>query len=192
MQEAQFNNADWQLSICPTDTLWGMVAKFSQANQEKIYQLKERDRDKPLILFAQSIDTIKNYVDEWNDEIDELAIKHWPGALTLVLKRGKNLPAWLNPGFDFIGFRIPVFGFEQPDLFAGQEFLLSTSANLSGEPAVETYEQASEQFSNKVDLIIKPKADFQFSNLGSTVVKIEGSDINVLRQGEIKIESLKN
>ncbi|MDD9899196.1 MAG: L-threonylcarbamoyladenylate synthase [Candidatus Melainabacteria bacterium] len=176
---------NYQSAIATTDTVWGLIAKPSEANVEKIYQLKGRDRNKALIIFAKSIDTLKELSEGWDPVIEELAAKHWPGELTIVMKRSAKLPEWLNPGLETIGMRIP----NSPtvsSLFGEEKFLLSTSANLSGQKPVANYQEALEQFEGKVDLILERD---ESTGEASTIISYLDGEISVLRQGALELSS---
>ncbi len=181
----------WQLAVAPTDTVWGLLCRIdteqAQNNIDRVYQLKQRDRSKALILFARDIDSLKPYVEDWSPLLDSLAKRYWPGALTLVAKRSLGLPTWINSTEDYIGMRIarsPSIDKLLADTSNG--VLLSTSANLSSQPPVCNYQEACELFAGSVDLILdSPELG---SNQASTVAKIQGDSIEILRQGDIKLD----
>lgn len=128
---------------------------------------------------------LKELSEGWNTVIESIAAEHWPGALTIVMKRSSKLPEWLNPGLETIGMRIP----NSPtvmSLFADEKFLLSTSANLSGQAPVTNYREAQEQFASKVDLILEQD---ESSGEASTIISYIDGEIKVLRQGSIVIDT---
>lgn len=185
---------NWQVAACSTDTVWGLVCRIdgneeqNKANIEKIYELKQRDRDKPLILFGSSIEDLRTYVENWSPLMEDLAQKYWAGALTIIAPRSNKLASYINPGLDSIGLRIPNsasvrYLLEQTK----NKVLLSTSANLSGEPELRSYDEAQKLFSDKVELILKPKEEEKCSDTASTIVKVEADQLKILRQGNIVI-----
>jgi len=184
---------NFNTAICMTDTVWGLVGLFNQIAYEKIYEIKSRDRDKALILFARDIETVKKYSAEWTQEIDSLAKKYWPGALTIILKRSEELPSWLNPEFSHIGFRIPDSASCNKLMKSSPEgLLLSTSANASGEAPIKSYQEAQEKFGSKVDLILEPSQGEGFSDTASTIIKLNSNKLEIIRQGAIAIEAAVN
>jgi L-threonylcarbamoyladenylate synthase len=116
-------------------------------NAKVIFNIKQRSPDKPLILMAASLEELWDYVDTSDPAFSiwqELATERFPGALTLVLPQNPALPS-LNAGFTTIGIRIPDH--EQAIAVLRQTSpLLTTSANLSGEPALLTMADISLQF----------------------------------------------
>jgi L-threonylcarbamoyladenylate synthase len=175
---------DWQLAITPTDTVWGLVAKLNQKNIERIYQIKGRDKSKPLIIFAQTIEQLKSISDGWDPYIEGILRQYWPGALTLILPRSNNLADWINPGHHTIGMRIansPSINKLLKNTIDG--LLISTSANLSAEAPVSDYQEALKIFNDKVDLIID--SDEPCANQASTIIEYTNTRIKVLRQGSI-------
>lgn len=180
------NSRDWNLAVAQTDTVWGLIAKPSHENFERIYEIKKRDRNKPLILFVNEIETMKKYSNFWSEQIETLCKQYWPGALTVILEKSKALPDWLNPEFDSVGFRIPDSRSTQK-LLANNEYLLSTSANFSGQEPAQNYQEAMEVFSNHVDLILEPEADEKLSGTASSIIKFSEAGTEVLRQGDAVI-----
>lgn len=178
--------SDWQLAIVPTDTVYGIVCKLNSDAINRVYEIKGRDKDKPLILFGKSREDLKKYSIDWFNKVDSLAHHYWPGPLTIILPRSPKLPDFVNPNMQTIGMRVPdsksVIKLldESPD-----SVLLSTSANLSGEEPIVNYDDAVAKFADKVDLIVKPEPGEHLSESASTVVEFKEDDMTVLRQGEV-------
>ncbi len=179
---------NWQLAICATDTVWGLVCRIdsSEAKQNvaRIYAIKQREASKPLILFGSSLEILKPYAAEWSEVAEELATRYWPGALTIIVRRSSLLPDWVNPGEEYIGLRVPnsISVMKLLDQVTNG-VLLSTSANLSGQEPVRDYQEACMQFSKQVDIIVEPYESP--SNSASTIVKITDDKLEILRQGDI-------
>ena len=172
-----------------TDTVWGLgCLPSSEVAVKKIYEIKKRETQKPLILMSNDIKNLLLYV-KLNPKEKELIEKYFPGALTLVLEKTEKTPGYLTSGFNTVGIRVPdnkIFK-EICEATEGQ-VLATTSANLSHEPSAKTYEQAKEYIGEKVDLIIE---DFgqTAKGLESTVALTLDNQIKILRQGEIKISN---
>lgn len=172
-----------------TDTVWGLGAlPSSEKGVKKIYEIKKREAQKPLILMSDDIENMKPYVKGINAKANEFIEKYFPGALTLILEKTEKAPDYMTSGFNTVGIRVPnneVFK-EICESITGN-VLATTSANLSHEPSAKTYEQAVKNMGGKADIIIE---DFgqTAKGLESTVVLIQGEDYKVLRQGEIKLD----
>ncbi len=184
--EAVLFKPNWQLAICATDTVWGIVAKLNPENYSRIYEIKGRDENKPLIIFAKSIEQLKTISQGWDSTIKSIAVEFFPGALTIVMPRSNTLPAWINPGIKTIGMRIPASKSVMKLLHDTEDgLLLSTSANLSGSNPVNNYQEALSQFSHKADLVLEPEAGEDSSGEASTIISYIDGEVNILREGKI-------
>lgn len=173
-----------------TDTVWGLgCLPSSEKGVQKIYEIKKREAQKPLILMSNSIENLKPYVKEINQAAQTLIDKHFPGALTLVLEKSKKTPDYLTSGFNTVGIRVPDNAvFKEICESVEGKVLATTSANLSNEPSAKTYEQAIQNMQGKADLIIEDFGQCA-TGLESTVALILDGDIKILRQGATKVSS---
>lgn len=171
-----------------TDTVWGLgCLPNSEKGAQKIYEIKKREAQKPLILMSNSVENLKPYVKEINQTAQKLIDKHFPGALTLVLEKSEKTPDYLTSGFNTVGIRVPDNAvFKEICECVEGNVLATTSANLSHEPSAKTCEQAIENMGGKADLIIEDFGQCA-KGLESTVVLINGVEIKVLRQGKILV-----
>jgi len=179
---------NWKTAIIPTDTVYGLVCRIDdQEAINKIYEIKRRDKDKPLILLAASSEVLRQYIDVMDNRLDALTNHYWPGPLTMVLPKSAKLPDFINPGFQTIGMRVPhsKTAVDFLDSVPGK-IVLSTSANLSGEEPVLLYREAL-KLKDSVDLIVEPKNGEKCSGDPSTIVSFDGDKFKLLRQGEIFI-----
>lgn len=167
-----------------TDTVWGLgCLPSSEKAVKKIYDIKKRETQKPLILMSNSVENLLPYVKSLNKKAQELVEKHFPGALTLVLAKSEKTPDYITSGFDTVGIRVPDNEvFKEICEGINDHVLATTSANLSNEPSTKTYEQALANMGGKADLIIE---DFEQSAKGleSTVALILDNEVKILRQG---------
>lgn len=165
-----------------TDTVWGFgCAPDDSAAVERIYEIKGRDRSKPLILMCDNLDSLLKYVQDVPQSAMDLMQKAYPGAFTVVLKKSPLCPESICAGFDTVGIRVPNCPWPSKG-----EVLATTSANISNEPPVESYNEALWKFGS-VCTVIKPQ-DTQTSGAASTVVAFspDGS-YKILRQGDYKL-----
>lgn len=171
-----------------TDTVWGLGAlPNSEKGVQKIYDIKKREAQKPLILMSNDIENLKPYVQEIKPTAQKLIDKYFPGALTLVLPKSEKTLDYITSGFDTVGIRIPDNGvFKEICEGVSGHVLATTSANLSHEPSAKTYEQAVLNMQGKADLIIE---DFgqNAKGLESTVALILDDEIKILRQGAVSL-----
>lgn len=172
-----------------TDTVWGLgCLPSSKIAVEKIYKIKHREARKPLILMAESLEKLLPYVEDMPEKALELAQKHFPGALTLVLKKSDLTPDYVVSGGNTVGIRVPNNKTFQKICIAAGSVLATTSANLSGEAAAMSYDEAFSAVGGKVDLVVKDFGE-RAEGIASTVVGVFNEEIKIFRQGKIKISA---
>lgn len=174
----------------PTDTVPALAARPDRA--ELIFAAKRRSQDKPLILMAASAEALWPYVQGSPAELKlwkQVAAFFWPGALTLVLPASAKVPAAMNPiDPTTIGLRVPNFPLAL-QILEQTGPLATTSANLSGQPPLESIAQIEAQFSEALTLApSESSTSTTASSLPSTVAKWTGSEWQILRQGAVKLE----
>jgi len=176
------------LVVYPTDTLYGLGANpFSEEAVDKVYQVKERGKDKPLpLLLAESHHAVR--LAFMTETAWLLAQKYWPGPLTLVLKaRGSAPPHIVWKGL--IGLRLPDSPIARLLARGLGGAIIGTSANKSGMPPARTVQEAMSMLGEQVDLYI----DGGPTPLSrpSTVVLIEDGRVKVLREGAIPASAIR-
>ena len=174
-----------------TDTVWGLgCLPSSEKAVKKIYDIKKREAQKPLILMSNETYHLLNYVQIIPKTGQKLIKKYFPGALTLVVKKNPDLtPDYITSGMATVGIRVPDNEvFKEICEIAPGHVLATTSANLSHQPSAKTYEQAKENMEGLADLVIDDYGCF-CKGLESTVAGIfDDDEIKIFRQGAIKIE----
>lgn len=202
----EFNNTDISLEeiktainfgktiIYPTDTVYGLGATMKNINAlKKIYQIKNRNFEMPLIALVSSWDKIDmlGEVNPDNKEIIKILIeKYWPGSLTIIIKKRDNIPDLMVAGKNTIGIRMPDHHLALEIIKCAGGILPTTSANISGEPSPSSYEELSEKIKKKVDIVVdggqSPIA------IPSTILDVtESNTIKILREGAITIDKIK-
>lgn len=154
-----------KIFIYPTDTIYGIGCDaLNKEVVEKIKQIKQRDKDKPLSVIAPSIKWIKE-----NCVIDVDLNKYLPGAYTIILKK-KN-PDFLKhiSNTDSLGIRIPDCKFTKQIQRANIPFI-TTSVNFSGEPFAKSIKNIPKEILNKVDYVIKAKDESKLTGKPSTLI----------------------
>lgn len=171
-----------------TDTVWGLgCLPDNEKAVKKIYDIKKREPQKPLILMSNEVYNLLDYVQPLPKIACKLIKKYFPGALTLVVKKSKNTPDFITSGMETVGIRVPdneVFK-RICEIIPGH-VLATTSANLSHQPSAKSYEQAFENMNGHADIVI-PDYGYKCKGLESTVCGVCGDDIKIFRQGEIYI-----
>ena len=169
-----------------TDTVWGLgCLPTSKIGVDRIYEIKGRDRSKPLILMSNYVENLVPFVKNIQPQAKDLIDKYFAGALTLVLEKSDKTPETITSGKNTVGIRVPDNEFFQK--FCSKidgGVLATTRANLSNQPSSKSYQEALNSIGNYVDFVFE---DYGFNCKGkeSTVVLIEENSYKVLRQGSI-------
>ena len=173
--------------IFQTDTLpaIGCLPKFSKI----VYDLKKRDRDKPLILMGSELKQLIDYVHESaRKDYESIASKYWPGALTIVIPCSKNKTETSTSKDLTIGLRIPNSYMAQ-SLMKETGPLLTSSANISGFIGSITAEGIGLDFPS-VD-ILGPVPWERGSGKASTIIFWEKErEWRLIREGEVLVKEL--
>lgn len=174
-----------------TDTVWGLGCLPDRENAvKKIYEIKKREAQKPLILMSNDISNLLAYVEVIPKIGQKLIKKYFPGALTIVTKKNKKMtPDYLTSSMDTVGIRVPDNEiFKEICEIIPNHVLATTSANLSHQPSAKSYSQALENMSGLADLVIEDYG-YECAGLESTVVGIvDDENYKIYRQGAIAIE----
>ena len=171
-----------------TDTVWGLgCLPSSEKAVKKIYEIKKREAQKPLILMSNETYNLLEYVKPIPKIGCKLIKKYFPGALTVVTAKSDKTPYYITSNMETVGIRIPDNEiFKEICSIATNHVLATTSANLSHQPSAKTYKQALENMSGLADLII-PDYGHTCKGLESTVVGVLGEELKIFRQGAITI-----
>lgn len=167
--------------IFQTDTVYGIGCLLgSKRGVETIYNIKKRDGQKPLAVLCASIEDVRQLTTSVAD-IEDLANKYWPGALTLVVPKTSRVPDFVTSGYDTVGIRIPS---DPIALTLLKRFgpMAVTSLNISTEPAILSYKDTLE-FEKDVDYIVQGS---DCAAKSSTVYDVVHK--RILRQGDLVIE----
>lgn len=172
--------------ILPTDTVYGFSGRFDRAEpHERIRAIKGRADSGPLLSLVSGPEMAFRYAEPPRGPSYELLLRYWPGPLTVVLRARPHVPpAFCGPG-DTLAFRWPVTPFLQALLGALGVPLLSTSANLRGQPTPRVVAPLVELFGGSVDAIVDGG---DLPGIASTVVDLTGQDPVILRQGTLRLE----
>lgn len=172
-----------------TDTVWGLgCMPSSEKAVRKIYDIKKREAQKPLILMSNEIYHLLEYVKPIPEKGCRLIKKYFPGALTVVTEKSDKTPYYITSNMETVGIRVPDNEiFREICEITPNHVLATTSANLSHQPSAKTYEQALENMKDLADLVI-PDYGYFAKGLESTVVGVFGDELKIFRQGAVNIE----
>lgn len=174
IKDIMFNN---EAIIFPTDTVYGIGCIPSKEAIENLYKIKNRDKNKKIIALVSDYEYIKDITDEIDMEVVK---KYLPGALTIVCKSNNKFKSLVG---ETIGIRIPKLDMARDIIRECGGILMTTSANISGEPSAKHYSELSKEILDKVNIVIK--TEDKLSGIPSTIISYIDKKYGIIRQGEI-------
>ena len=171
------------LVITPTDTVYGIMADSMNYNAiKKVYEAKNRDYSKPLILLVSNKSMLYEYVDSVNEIEKELIDRYMPGRLTIILKKNNKISDLVSAGSDYVGIRIP----DNENLVTIIDKLgrpvISTSANISGNDTITSINMIDKKLLDKISYI---EDGGIIDSQSSTIVRVIDNKVNIIRVGEL-------
>lgn len=174
--------------LYPTDTVWGIGCDATDPEAvAKVYAIKKRSDSKSLVLLASDMDMICRYV----KEVPEMAIQLVEvndKPMTIVYpdavvgedsKRNNNLLAYNTVAEDgTVGIRIPMMDFCRQLVHRLGRPVVSTSANISGEPTPKKFAEISSEVREAVDYIVDPSYEKGSTGQSSSIIKV-GLDYSI-------------
>ena len=177
----------------PTETVYGLSANALNPNAvANIFKAKGRPMDNPLIVHISDFKQIAEFslAEEIPQKAKILAEKFWPGPLTIIVKKGKAIPAEVSAGLDTVAIRLPSHNTARNLISTANLPLAAPSANLSGSPSPTSAQHVYDDLNGKIDAII----DGGVSDVGleSTVITLAEEPPRLLRPGGITKEQLED
>lgn len=168
--------------LYPTDTVWGIGCDATNAQAvEKVYRIKHRDDSKALICLVDSDARMQKYVRNVPDvawDILELAEK----PTTVILDNAVNLAPNLIAEDGSIAMRITREAFSKELCYRFQKPIVSTSANISGEPAAQNYCDISQELLSAVDYVCWTRRQEHKPHKPSSIIKLsENGEVKIIR-----------
>lgn len=173
-----------EIAVIPTDTIYGLSTNALIENSiEKIYKIKGRASEKPIIILISKISDLALFNIKINKSTEKILKKVWPGKVSVILPCHNEKFSYLHRGKKSLAFRLPKKeSLLQILRLSGP--LASSSANPEGKLPAKTIKEAKKYFGNSVDFYVDEGPQ---KSLPSTLIKIKNGKIEILRQGEEKI-----
>ena len=172
--------SDGGLILYPTDTVWGIGCDATNAEAVKrVYQLKQRDDSKALIVLLDSAEHLDHYVVDVPmiaRELIDVAVK----PLTIIYEGAYNLAPNVLGEEDSVGIRIPCDEFCHRLCERYGKPIVSTSANVSGQPTAKTFAEIDASIVKGVDYAVQYRRDDQAAHQPSNIILLS-------RDGTFKI-----
>lgn len=170
--------------VMPTDTLYGLVANALDKNAvEKVFEIRRRDLNKAVIVLISDVSDIDQFHVNRSEVLDSFLSTVWPGPVSVVLPLANAGFEHLHRGTQTIAFRLPADSSLRAFLRRSGP-LIAPSANLSGEPAATTIDEAEKYFGDTVGLYLDGG---ERQSAPSTLVEWTPHGVQVLRPGAVKL-----
>ena len=175
----------------PTETVYGLGGNaLDPSSVSKIYKIKGRPSDNPLIVHIADMSTLRTLVSEIPPKASRIINKFWPGPITLVLKKSRILPEITTGGLNTVAVRMPKNNVALELIKESRAPIAAPSANISGKPSPTNATHVKDDLNGKIKLILDG---------GSTEIGIESTVIDmtqrtpvILRPGRISKELIED
>jgi len=170
----------------PTDTLYGLgCSLFDVSAVEMVARLKRRDPSLAVISLIPEPRQAWGLASEVSEVAERLIGKHWPGPLSLIFHAAAIVPPRVRGAGGTVALRCPKDVLCQRLLERIGGPVVSSSANLSGQPSAQSAEEVQRVFGNQLDLVLDggPRR----GGLASTLVDVSGARPRLLRAGVLDV-----
>ncbi len=193
LAEAVQTLRDGGIILYPTDTVWGLGCDATNPSAvRKIFEIKRRDDSKSLVLLASDLDMVAKYVRQVPSiAVDLVEVNDAPMTLIypegLVSEEGKPDRFHLAPEVvaedGSVGIRIPLMDFCRDLAYKLGRPLVSTSANISGEPTPHSFRDIAEEIRSAVDYTVPAPLEKGSTGKPSQIIKVGyAGEIEIIRK----------
>ncbi|TRX71023.1 L-threonylcarbamoyladenylate synthase [Carboxylicivirga sp. M1479] len=169
--------------LYPTDTIWGVGCDATNADAVKrIYELKQRADSKSMLVLLDNTAKLGGYVNDIPEvayDMAELTTK----PLTIIYDDAKNLAANLLAEDGSVGIRITEEDFSKQLCARFKKPIVSTSANISGEPSPQKFDEVSEAIKEGVDYVVGYRQEETKNPAPSSIIKLsKDGQVTIIRE----------
>lgn len=169
--------------LYPTDTVWGIGCDAT--NEEavrRVYEIKQRTDSKAMLVLVDSDVKVDFYVEDVPEVAWDL-IQYATKPLTVIYDGAKNLASNLIGEDGSVGIRVTQEEFSKQLCFRFRKAIVSTSANISGQPAPATFSEIQDEIKQSVDYIVDYRQDEPAGAKPSSILKLgRGGVIKIIRE----------
>ena len=179
-----------QLVAIPTETVYGLAALISSESAiSSIFAVKKRPSDNPLIVHIANLNQLNQIALPPPKIFFQLAEAFFPGPLTMIIPRHRDLSPLISAGLDSVAIRMPAHPITMNLMQMLDDPIVAPSANLSGRPSATDMQHVLEDFDQKISAVIDGgKATF---GVESTVISLLSSSPVILRPGSITKQEIE-
>ena len=180
--------------LYPTDTVWGIGCDATNEKAvARVFEIKRRSESKSLVMLACDLDMVAKYVRQIPSvAIDLVEVNDRP--MTIIYPEAQYLAPNAVAQDGSVGIRVPYVDPEEKGSLRSADFcvelvrrlrkpLVSTSANISGEPAPGSFKEISEEIKSAVDYVVPPKYGQGASGRASQIISLGlGGEVRIIRE----------
>ena len=171
------------LVITPTDTIYGIMGDaLNEDVIRRVFEVKQRPYNKPLLLLMDSFEMVDNYTEELSEMEKKLVKRFWPGLVTFILKKNDNVSDLITSGSDTVGIRIPDNKDILEIISKLKRPVISTSANITGTEVITSTKLLEKDLIDNIDYIYDGGV---VNDVSSTIVRVVDNKVNILREGKL-------
>ena len=181
---------DGGLVAFPTETVYGLGGDaLNKDSSQKIYAAKGRPSDNPLIVHISKMEDLPFIVEEIPEIVERLADAFWPGPLTIIMKKSKQVPKETTGGLETVAVRMPSHPQARKFIEYAGGYVAAPSANVSGRPSPTKAKYVIEDMSGRIEMIVD--GDGIEIGFESTIIDVTGEIPMILRPGYVTQEMLE-
>lgn len=179
-----------ELVAIPTETVYGLAGNiFSEKAIKRIFETKKRPFFNPLIVHISSVGELETIVAEIPEKARILANTFWPGSMTLVLKKNKNIPNIITAGKDTVAVRVPNHPVTLSLLEQLSFPLAAPSANPFNNISPTKPEHVENYFKDELKMVLD--GGFCKNGIESTIIGFEDNEPVIYRLGALSVEDIE-
>lgn len=174
----------------PTETVYGLAARIDRSVAvQKIFSTKQRPFFDPLIVHVSSAQQAKHLFVSWNEIMEKLTQKFWPGPLTIVSHKKSHVNDLITSGLSTVGVRFPRNPVAQALLEEVGVPLAAPSANLFGQLSPTSAQNVKDIFQDQVFVLDGGDCEV---GIESTIIHVDDQKISLLRPGVISRQEIED
>lgn len=181
---------DGQPVAIPTETVYGLAANvYNEDAIAQVFDIKQRPKFDPLIVHCANFEDALDVADNIPEPLAKLAKAFWPGPLTIVVEKNKNIPDLVTAGLNTVAIRVPNHPLTL-DLLYGLPFpVAAPSANPFSYVSPTNAFHVLDQLGDKIEYII----DGEECTVGleSTICRFANNEIEIMRLGGLSVEEIE-
>lgn len=169
--------------LYPTDTVWGIGCDATNADAvSRVFQVKNREGNIPLLVLVNSVAMIERYVVDMPQVAYDL-IDCATSPLTIIFEKARNLPENLVAADGSIGIRVTNEAFTDQLIHEFRRPIVSTSANIHGEPTAQFFQDVDSKIVNSVDYVVNYRQEDLKKAKPSQIIKLmNNGQITIIRK----------